>query len=40
MRKYLDFFLVLAIFEVLILGALAVSGSIDYTFGSLGVSPS
>ena len=36
MRKYLDFFLVVAMFGVVFVGALAVSGRIGYRFGSLG----
>jgi hypothetical protein len=36
MRKYLDFVLVAAMFGMVLVGALAASGRIDYTFGSLG----
>jgi hypothetical protein len=36
MRKYLDFFLVVAMFGVVFVGGLAVSGRIDHRFGSLG----
>lgn len=36
MQKYQDFVLVLTMFGIVVFGALAVSGRIDYTFGSLG----
>ncbi len=36
MRKYLDFVLVVSIFGIVVVGALAASGRIDSAFGSLG----
>jgi hypothetical protein len=35
MRKYLDFVLVVSIFGIVVVGALAASGRIDSAFGSL-----
>jgi hypothetical protein len=36
MKKYLDFVLVVAMFGMVTVGALAASGRIDHRFGSLG----
>lgn len=36
MKKYRDLVLIMAVFGIVLYGALAASGRIGYTFGSLG----